>query len=122
VDITTLTWSPKAVGSSDSVQLATLQKGQLVLEAWLWVDLPSDSGSSGQVGLSGDTFSLFALSSTVSSDLYSDQLGRAIFFLNNQHSQVATAAQTVTLTWTPGGSPGATAPRFIVRLITEQLF
>jgi hypothetical protein len=121
-EISTMTWTPKAVNVADSIVLAVLPRGLLIEQAWLWIEQTSDNGSSGQIGLSGDTGSLFALGSVVSGDVFSDALGRTLFFLNSSHPQVVTAAETISLTWTPGGSPGATVPRFTVKLVTEQLF
>jgi hypothetical protein len=121
-DVSTFTWTPKAANVADSVPWLTLQKGQLVQEAWLWVDQPSDNGSSGQINCSGDTYGVFLMGFPVSGDLYGGANASVVFLLNNNHSQVVSATETVNLTWTPGGSPGNTAPRFILKVVTEQLF
>jgi hypothetical protein len=121
-DISTFTWTPKGMNQADSIPWLTLQKGQLVTDAWLWVDQPSDNGSSGQVGVSGDTYSIFALANQVGGDLFGGANPSVTDLLNGNHSQVVSAACAIALTWTPGGSPGATAPRFILKVVTEQLF
>jgi hypothetical protein len=121
-EITTLTWSPKAANQADSMQWLTLQKGQLVTDAWLWVDQPSTNGSSGQVGVSGDTYSIFLLANQVGGDLIGGGNPSVIYLLNNSHSQVVSGDCTISLTWTPGGSPGTTIPRFILKVVAEQLF
>jgi hypothetical protein len=121
-DVSTFTWTPKAANVADSIFWVTLQKGQLIEQAWLWIDQPSDNGSSGTIGCSGDTYSVFLMGFPVSGDLYGGSNPSVVFLLNNNHAQVVSATESVSLTWTPGGNPGVTAPRFICKVITEQVY
>jgi hypothetical protein len=104
-----------------SVQLCTLNAGQLILAATLWVDTPSDSASSGTFTVSGDPSGVFNVNVAPSSDLYGGGSNPTnVSLLPQSRPQVVSYAETVTLVWTPGGSPGATIPKIRIRLMTEQ--
>jgi hypothetical protein len=122
LEIAGFAYAPPSVGVAFSVQLCTLNAGQMILAAWLWVDLPSDSGSSGTFAVTGDTSGVFSLSASPSSDLFGGSNPNVVSFLPQSKPQVASVNETVTLTWTPGGSPGATSPKIRIRLVTEQVF
>jgi hypothetical protein len=121
VDLATITYSPRSVAVAETVPFLTLTKGMVIICAFARVDQPSDSASTGTIGVSGDTQSLMAISFAPSADLFS--AGQVSANLRaTANLELATAAYTISLTWTPGASPGVTPPIVTFRVWTERLF
>ncbi len=122
MELADITYSPPVVGAASSVVLCTLNGGQLILAAFLWVDVPSDAASTGTFTVTGDTSGVFSVLVSPSADLYGGANPNVAALLVLGRAQVVSVNETVTLVWTPGVTPGATRPRVRVQLLTEQIF
>jgi hypothetical protein len=117
-----VTFKPTAVGSSYTKQLAIIAKGEVVVSGWAFIDTTSDNGSTGAITVTGDTWSLLAVNFAPSGDLYGGANTVAVNLLASGQEQLASSSETITLVWTPGMTPGATAPSVRFALLTQQMF
>lgn len=118
---TTITFEPPDVEESYTKTFGTITRGSLVMAAFLWVDTPSDAASSGTISLTGDDWSIFLLDNAPSADIYGGANPRVIQMLIGGPG-VVSDDETVSLVWTPGDTPGVTAPVTRATMLTLPLF
>jgi hypothetical protein len=118
-----VSFSPTSPGVAQSSVAFQVQAGQVIVAAYLWVDTPSANGSSGMVSVSGDTSTMFSCSVAPEGSTYGPGLLRGVTILAGSDTvRICQANETVSIVWTPNGSPGAVSPVFRLAVLTQQVF
>jgi hypothetical protein len=122
VQLSEVAYSPQSVAVGETKQIFTVAAGAVIIAGALWVDQGTDVGSTGTLTITGDSQSMFTLNLAPTSDAYGPGQSQGIRFSRGTGWEINQGAETVSILWTPGGSPGVTPPKIRIGVLTEQFF
>jgi hypothetical protein len=123
LEFASFSFSPTSPGVAQSQLAFQVQAGQVIVAAFLWVDRPSDNGSSGVISVGGDASTMFSCSIAPEGSTYGPGLLHGASVLAGSDTvRLCQAGENVSMVWTPGGGPGSTSPVLRLAILTQQVF